>query len=70
MSKIFFDVADHDDNISDLVGYQDILVHMIFDVKLGENFQRKARFVEDGHETDNPSSVNYNTVVSRDWVIM
>ena len=30
---------------------------MIFDVKLGENFRRKARFVADGHKTDTCDSV-------------
>ena len=40
----------------------------MFDVKLGENFRRKARFVADGHKTTTPSSVTYNTVVSRESV--
>ena len=31
-------------------GYQKITGHMIFDVKMGENFRRKARFVADGHK--------------------
>ena len=42
--------------------------HVIFDVKLGENFRRKARLVADGHKTDPPSSVTYSSVVSRDSV--
>jgi hypothetical protein len=33
-------------------GYQEIKCHMIFDVKLGENFRRKARYVAGGHVTD------------------
>ena len=41
---------------------------MIFDIKLGENFRRKARFCADGHKTDAPTSVTYSTVVSRDSV--
>ena len=41
---------------------------MIFDIKLGENFRRKARLVGDGHKTETPTSVTYSTVVSRDSV--
>ena len=43
-------------------------MHFIFDVKLGGNFRRKARLVADGHKTDTPSSVTYNSIVSRDSV--
>ena len=42
MPRIVTAVAEHDDDISDLVGYQDILGHLLFDVKLSENFQWKA----------------------------
>ncbi len=61
-------VIEHDDDPKDLVGYQEITGHMIlFDVKLGENFRRKARFVADGQKrTNTPTSVTYSTVVSRD----
>ena len=52
----------------DLFGYKQISTHMIFDIKLGENFRRKARLVADGHKTDPPSSVTYSSVVSRDSV--
>ena len=41
---------------------------MIFDIKLGEGFRRKARWVADGHKTDAPTAVTYSTVVSRDSV--
>ena len=41
---------------------------MIFDVKLGENFRRKARLVAGGHTTDPPSSITYSSVVSRESV--
>ena len=41
---------------------------MIFDVKLGENFRRKARLVADGHKTDPSSSITQSSVVSRDLV--
>ena len=53
---------------SKLIGYQEISTHWIFDIKLGENFRRKARLVADGHKTATPASVTYSTVVSRDSV--
>ena len=31
--------------------------HLIFDIKLGEGFRRKARWVSNGHLTDTPSAV-------------
>ena len=51
-----------------LIGYQEIGLYMIFDVKLGENFRRKARMVAGGHKTITPSSVIYSSVVSRNSV--
>ena len=39
------------------IGYQMIKCHMIFDVKLGENFRRKARLVGGGHMTTAPTSI-------------
>ena len=68
MPKIIAAVDEHEGNVNDLVGYQEITGHMIFDVKLGENFCRKARYVANGHKTDTPASVTYSTVVSRDLV--
>jgi hypothetical protein len=49
-------------------GYQKITCHMVFDVKMGENFRRKARFVADGHKTKTPAAMTYSSVVSRDSV--
>ena len=49
-------------------GYQQIKCHMIFDVKTGENFRCKARFVAGGHTTETPTSLTYSSVVSRDSV--
>ena len=50
------------------IGYQKIKCHMIFDVKMGENFRRKARLVAGGHTTEAPASITYFSVVSRDLV--
>ena len=49
-------------------GYQQIKCQMIFDIKLGENFRRKARLVGGGHTTTAPSSITLLSVVSRDSV--
>ena len=49
-------------------GYQEIRCHMIFDIKMGENFRRKARMVADGHRTETPAALTYSSVVSRDSV--
>ena len=49
-------------------GYQQIKCHMIFDVNMGGNFRRKARFIAVGHTTETPTSLTYSSVVSRDSV--
>jgi hypothetical protein len=50
-------------------GFQQIKCHLIFDIKMGENFRRKARFVAGGHTTEVPDSIiTYSSVVSRDSV--
>jgi hypothetical protein len=48
--------------------YSKVKFHMIFDVKMGENFRRKARMVAGGHTTDVPAVLTYSSVVSRDSV--
>ena len=49
---------------AELIGYQQIKTRIIFDIKLGENFRRKARLVADGHLTDTPASITYSSIVS------
>ena len=70
MPKIIRALERHEGTEKELIdrGFKEITGHIIFDVKLGENFRRKARFVADGHKTTTPSSVTYSTVVSRDSV--
>lgn len=63
---LLFDLESEDEE--KIVGYKRITGNMVFDVKLGENFQRKARFMADGHLTEAPASMTYSTVVSRDSV--
>ena len=56
-------------NVKDLpVGFQKIKCHVVWDVKLGENFQRKARLVAGGHITTTPTTLTYSSVVSRESV--
>ena len=47
------------------IGYQQIKCPMIFDVKIGENFRRKAILVGGGHMKTAPDSITYSLVVSR-----
>ncbi len=58
----------YEGEIWDLIGYQKITCHLIFDVKLGKNFRRKARYVAGGHTTRTPAALTYSSVVSRDSV--
>ena len=51
-------------------GYQQVKCHMIFDVKMGENFRRKARMVAGGHMKVTPAALTYASVVSRYSVII
>ena len=38
-------------DIKSLIGYQKVDLHMIFDIKLSENFRRKSRLVAGGYRT-------------------
>ena len=65
--RIAFEVWNKD--VKDIPpGYQEIKCHIIFDIKMGENFRRKARMVAGGHVTDTPAALTYSSVVSRDSV--
>ena len=68
MKNVRVAFEEYDGDPSTLVGYTQITGHIVFDVKLGENFRRKARYCADGHKTGAPASVTYSTVVSRDSV--
>ena len=68
VAKIKGAVRVHNGPVEKLIGYQKITGHIIFDIKLGEGFRRKARYVGDGHKTKTPSSVTYSSVVARDSV--
>ena len=52
-----------------LPGFQELSVHMVFDVKMDGKFTRKARLIADGHLTETlPKYDTYASVVSRDSV--
>ena len=51
-----------------LPGFQEVKCHMIFNIKMRENFRRKARMVAGGQTTEAPSSITYSSFVSRDSV--
>jgi hypothetical protein len=55
------------DGCSAPIGYQKILCHIIFDVKM-EDFQQKARLVVGGHLTKAPATITYASVVSSETV--
>ena len=52
------------------ISYQYIKCHMIFYIKLGENFCRKARILVGRHTNTAPLSIMYSSVVSRDSVVI
>ena len=45
-----------------------MMAHIIFDVKLDSGITHKSIFVTDVHNFDSPTSVTYESVVSRDSV--
>ena len=64
--RIAFKILDKDAVIPP--GYQHMTCHMIFDVKFGEGFRRKARQVASGNQVDTPDHMTYASVVSRETV--
>ena len=69
MKNVRIAFEEFDGDVKDLLpGYQYVDCHIIFDIKMEENFRRKARMVAGGHETTTPSSLTYSSVVSRDSV--
>ena len=57
-----------DGAVKDLIGYEESTGHLIFDIKLSENFRRKSCFWADGHKVETPVLVTYSTVVSCDLI--
>ena len=53
-----------------LVRYQEIRCHIIFDIKMNGRFTSKARYVAGGHTTDPPYSITHSSIVSRNSIII
>ena len=51
------------------IGYHRVNCHMIFGVKM-EYFRRKDRLVEERHAIEQPATITYAIVVSRETVII
>jgi hypothetical protein len=60
MQNVRVAVEEFDGDPNTLVACTQITGHLVFDVKLGENFRRKARYCADGHKTGASASVTYN----------
>ncbi len=43
-------------------GFQKIKFHFIFNIKMSENFRRKARRVANGNEVQTPAALTYLSV--------
>ncbi len=65
MNNVRVAFEEYNGDPSSIVGYTQITGHLVFDVKLGKNFRRKARYCADGHKRGAPASVTYSTVVSQ-----
>ena len=68
IKKIVDAFQKHDDDPTELIGWKKLTCHMVYDIKISENFYHKAKYVADGHKTEAPVSVTYSSVVSRDSV--
>jgi len=65
-NRIAFEIYNGDPNT--FIGYQECTTHLIFDIKMSENFRRKARLVADGHKTKSPAAMTYSSVISHNSV--
>ena len=65
MNKVREAVQESNVSTEKLICHQEIGLHMIFDIKLGENFRCKDRMVAGGHTKKIPSSVTYSSMVLR-----
>ena len=58
----------HGGTVEELIGYQKIELQLVFDIKLGEDFHRKARLMALGNRTKTPPTLTCSSVVARDSV--
>jgi len=64
--RIAFKMLGNDDVVPP--GYKEMSCHIIFDIRFGEGFRRKARLVAGGHMIDTPQHLTYSSFVSRETV--
>ena len=62
-NKLRLAVQESNVSLDKLIGHQEIGLHIIFDINIGENFRRKARMVAGGHTTKTASYVTYSSVL-------
>ena len=62
--SVAFKILENDEHLP--VGYTESSGHLIFDVKM--NFERKSRWVKDGHKSPDPETSSYAGVVSRESI--
>ena len=68
MNRVRLTVQEYNVSPKKLIGHQEIGLHMIFDIKIGENLRSKARMVAGGNTKKTPSSVTYSSMLLRDLV--
>lgn len=59
---------DHKGDLSSFKRFRETSGHLVFDLKLGENFRHKVRVCADNHKTDAPPSVIYSNIDFLDFV--
>ena len=65
--KFAFKILDCNESVPH--NHQFVKCHMIFDVKM-ENFRRKLRLVAGGHTKKAAAAVTYDSIVSRETIII
>ena len=68
MKEVHIDLEDYNDEVEKIKGFQNIYYHIIFDVKMGNNFRYKSHLLAGGHTTEAPLSMKYSSVVSCDSI--
>ena len=59
---------EHGGRVSDLVGYKQITVHLVFDIKLGEKLHRKPMYCTNFHKSGPHCQLACSIIISQDTV--
>ena len=65
-NNVTFDT--YEGNVEDIIEYEELTGHLIFDMKLRETYRIKVRFLANGNLVETSSCTKYSTVVSRDSI--